>query len=73
MYDVNGNEFFENRPSMQEAEELIEKLRKKGKDAVIGPRAPIDIYGKKINCENEDVVGELFVLVAKCRNILKFQ
>jgi len=32
MYDVNGNEFFENSPSMQEAEELIEKLRKKSKE-----------------------------------------
>ena len=61
MYDVNGNDFFENRPSMQEAEELIEKLRKKGKDAVIGPRAPIDIYGKRINYENEDVVGVYIV------------
>lgn len=61
MYDVNGNEFFENRPSMQEAEELIEKLRKKGKDAVIGPRAPIDIYGKRKNYENEDIVGVYIV------------
>lgn len=61
MYDVNGNEFFGNCPSKQEAEKLIEKLRKKGKDAVIGPRAPIDIYGKKINYENENVVGVYIV------------
>lgn len=61
MYDVNGNEFFENRPTKQDAEELIEKLRKKGKVAVIGPRAPIDIYGKRISYENDDVVGVYIV------------
>lgn len=57
MYDVNGNKFFENCASKQEAENLIKKLRKKGKIAVIGPRAPINIYGEKINYENDDVVG----------------
>ena len=69
MYDSNNNEFFRNCSSKDEAEKLIQKLKKKGKEAIIGPRAPVDIYGEKINYENDDFIGVYIVKDKEEKNI----
>lgn len=62
MYDANGNRFYSNCPS-QEAEKLVEELKTKGKEAVIGPKAPARSYsdGKLIINPMEDLVGVYIV------------
>ena len=59
MVDDNGNKFYENCNSMKEALEKIIELAEKGKEAVIGPKAPcIDCRtGKLIRNKNENAVG----------------
>ena len=41
MYDKSGNSFHSNYDSIERAEEAIAKLKAEGKDAVIGPKAPL--------------------------------
>lgn len=44
MYDSNGNRFYSNFESMEEANEKINELAKEGITAVIGPKAPWKNY-----------------------------
>ena len=62
MYDKNGNRFYENYSSVKEAEEAIEKLKAEGKEAVIGPKAPVkDDNDKLIPNTMEGAVGVYIV------------
>ncbi len=49
MYDFNGNRFYSNCSSKEEAEKLVAKLKKEGKDAV-----GVYIVKQKEEKENED-------------------
>ena len=40
MYDLNGNRFYSNFASLEEANKAIEELAGNGQTAVIGPKAP---------------------------------
>ena len=62
MYDFNGNRFYSNCSSKEEAEKLVAKLKKEGKDAVIGPKAPWrGKGGKLIKNGAKDAVGVYIV------------
>ena len=62
MYDFNGNRFYSNCSSKEEAENLVAKLKKEGKDAVIGPKAPWrGKGGKLIKNGAKDAVGVYIV------------
>ncbi len=58
MYDSNGNRFYLNCSSLDEAEKMVEKLKAEGKDAVIGPKAPKRLEdGTLIKNGDENAVG----------------
>ena len=62
MYDANGNRFYSNYSSLEEAEKFVAKLKEEGKDAVIGPKAPwISEGGKPIRNRSKDAVGVYIV------------
>lgn len=62
MYDANGNRFYSNCSSLEEAEKLVAKLKEEGKDAVIGPKAPWRGQGGKIiRNGSKDAVGVYIV------------
>lgn len=65
MYDANGNKFYSNFESIEEASQTIVKLAEEGITAVIGPKAPWLDYktGNPIpNC-SETAVGVFIVSV----------
>lgn len=61
MYDTDGNRLYQARCSLEDAQQLVKKLKQKGIDAVIGPRPPVDIYGKTIEYEHDNSVGVYIV------------
>ena len=62
MYDSNGNRFYSNCASLEEAQQLVEKLKAEGKDAVIGPKAPwTGKGGQPIKNQSENDVGVYIV------------
>jgi hypothetical protein len=62
MYDSNGNRFYSNCSSLEEAEKLVEKLKKEGKNAIIGPKAPWKgKNGEPIKNQDENAVGVYIV------------
>lgn len=62
MYDSNGNRFYSNCVSLEEAEKLVEELKQEGKNAVIGPKAPWkDKAGQPIKNQSENNVGVYIV------------
>lgn len=63
MYDANGNQFYSNCSSMEEAEQLVEKLKFEGKTAVIGPKAPAINHqnGTPVKNPMENLVGVFIV------------
>lgn len=65
MYDANGNKFYSNFGSIDEANQEIAKLAEEGITAVIGPKAPwIDsITGNPIPNQTENAVGVFIVQV----------
>ena len=65
MYDANGNQFYSNFESIEEANKEITELAEKGITAVIGPKAPYRDYqtGKLIPNSSENAVGVFVVSV----------
>ena len=65
MYDANGNRFYSNFESLEEANQAIAKLAEEGVTAVIGPKAPwIDHKtGNPIPNRSENAVGVFVVQV----------
>ena len=64
MYDSNGNRFYSNFGSIEEANKAIVKLAEEGIAAVIGPKAPWrDNDGKMIPNSSENEVGVFIVSV----------
>ena len=65
MYDANGNKFYSNFESIEEANQEIEKLAEEGITAVIGPKAPWRDYktGNPIPNRSENAVGVFIVQV----------
>ncbi len=65
MYDANGNRFYSNFESLEEANKAISKLAEEGVTAVIGPKAPwIDHKtGNPIPNRSENAVGVFVVQV----------
>ena len=62
MYDVNGNRFYSNCSSLEEAQKLVERLKAEGKNAVIGPKAPWrNKDGQPIKNQSENDVGVYIV------------
>lgn len=62
MYDVNGNRFYSNCSSLEEAQKLVERLKAEGKNAVIGPKAPwMNKDGQPIKNQSENAVGVYIV------------
>ena len=63
MYDADGNWFYSNCSSLEEAQKLVEKLKAEGKEAVIGPKAPIISHysGKPTSNTMKDHVGVYIV------------
>lgn len=62
MYDVYGNRFYSNCSSKKEAEELVQKLREEGENAIMGPKAPWrGRDGQIIKNRDEDAVGVYIV------------
>ena len=62
MYDVNGNRFYSNCSSLEEAQKLVERLKAEGKNAVIGPKAPwMNKDGQPIKNQSENDVGVYIV------------
>ena len=62
MYDANGNKFYSNCSSLEEAEKLVAKLKEEGIEAVIGPKAPWRGQGgKPIKNGDKDQVGVYIV------------
>lgn len=62
MYDVNGNCFYSNCSSLEEAQKLVERLKAEGKNAVIGPKAPWrNEDGQLIKNQLENAVGVYIV------------
>ena len=58
MYDTNGNRFYSNCSSIEEAKELVKKLKREGKNAIIGPKAPWrGPEGQPIKNRDENAVG----------------
>ena len=67
MYDLNGNKFYSNYSSVEEAEVAIKELAKEGITAIIGPRAPWrhSKTGLPMKNLNENNVGLYIVSVPK--------
>mgnify|MGYP005980171603 FL=1 len=65
MYDANGNKFYSNFESIEEANQEIAKLAEEGITAVIGPKAPWRDYktGNPIPNRSENAVGVFIVQV----------
>lgn len=65
MYDANGNKFYSNFKSIEEANQAIAKLAEEGITAVIGPKAPCRDYktGNPIPNRSENAVGVFIVQV----------
>ena len=62
MYDANGNRFYSNCSSLEEAQKLVERLKAEGKNAVIGPKAPWKSNdGQPIKNQSENNVGVYIV------------
>ena len=62
MYDANGNRFYSNCSSLEEAQKLVERLKAEGKNAVIGPKAPWKGKdGQPIKNQSENAVGVYIV------------
>ena len=59
LFDENGNKFYQNFPSMDEAMFSLCELADRGIVAVIGPSGPIKDYelGRYIENPNQDEVG----------------
>lgn len=64
MYDSNGNRFYSNFGSIEEANKAIVTLAEEGITAVIGPKAPCTGYnGQQIPNKSENAVGVFIVSV----------
>jgi len=65
MYDANGNKFYSNFESIEEANQEIAKLAEEDITAVIGPKAPWRDYktGNPIPNRSENAVGVFIVQV----------
>lgn len=62
MYDMNGNRWFTNCPSLEGAQKIVEKLKNDGKEAVIGPKAPgRKADGTLVRNPREEAVGVYIV------------
>ena len=64
MYDSNGNRFYSNYESIEEANKAIAKLAERGITAIVGPKAPWrGKDGKMIPNRYENEVGVFVVSV----------
>jgi len=63
IYDENGNKFYQNFSSLNEANYALCELAERGVVAVIGPKGPIKDYttGNYIPNPNEDDIGVYIV------------
>ena len=57
MYDKDGNRFYSNYDTLEEAQQDVAKLAAEGINAVIGPKAPWRKNGKLTPSEFETQVG----------------
>lgn len=58
MYDLEGNRFYTNCESMEEANKLVEELAKENVEAIIGIRAPwTSPSGELVSNQETDAVG----------------
>ena len=65
MYDSNGNRFYSNYESIEEANKAIAKLAERGITAIVGPKAPWrGKDGKMIPNRYENEVGVFVVSVS---------
>ncbi len=76
MYDHNGNKFYSNCSSLDQAEKLVECLKIAGKKAVIGPKPPYieDADRNLIDNNNSSSVGVYIIkeleeeMLSDCEN-----
>ena len=62
MYDADGNSFYSNCTSLEEAEQMVERLEAEGRTPVIGPKAPvINNDGRPVSNNWENCVGVFIV------------
>ena len=72
MYDSNGNKFYSNFESIEEANKEIAELAERGITAVVGPKAPCrDKYGNMVPNRSENAVGVFIVSVPEKRDAHK--
>lgn len=62
MYDADGNSFYSNCTSLEEAKQMVERLEAEGRTAVIGPKAPVISHDGSVIPNNwEGSVGVFIV------------